>query len=159
MIAGLPHDTLKKTLYSADEAIKLGMDRIFYATATPFTETRLYQWVEKYGKLLGDPLEVNQILTENNDGIVFETEEFPLADRKKANEILNVKTGFINNNGIHHYLFPFYKMGLILKYDMKNIFKRLVKSIRYRWNKKKRIEYFMENAVIYLNQIPDGRWG
>ena len=159
MIMGLPHDSLKKTLHSADEAIKLGVDRIFYATATPFTETRLYGWVKEHGTMLGDPLAVNQIITEENNGIIFETKEFSLSDRKKALRALNVKTGFISSKGMHHCIFPLYKIVLILRYDFKNIFRRFLKSIRYRRNKVSRIETLMENAVLCLNRIPDGSWG
>ncbi|MDD5431441.1 MAG: radical SAM protein [Candidatus Omnitrophica bacterium] len=158
MIMGLPKDTFKKTIKSLNVALSLNLDRLFYASAVPFTGTRLYEWVKNNGTFINDPFATSQILHKSKESVAFETKDFPKEERLKAKKIINIKTGFYENPGFPNWFFFFVKVYLILRHDLNNSIRRLVRSFKYRARKKTAIETIMEKRTIKFKHVPDGTW-
>jgi len=80
MVIGLPHTTYRSTLEGMERLKKLRIHAEWYL-ATPFPGTELYEWVEKHGRFLLDPLSLRALTFRY---AVFETPEFTRAERYRA---------------------------------------------------------------------------
>ena len=81
---GNPGDTLETVKESLQYAVSQKLDQVFVYHALPFPQTRLWEFVEKNGRFLRtDFTNFEKFLEEP----VFETPEFPYADRVKAYEL------------------------------------------------------------------------
>lgn len=80
MVIGLPHTTLASTRVAMENVKKLKIHAEWYL-AIPFPGTELYDWVQKNGRILEDPLTLRALTFRR---VVFDTPEFPKADRYRA---------------------------------------------------------------------------
>jgi radical SAM superfamily enzyme YgiQ (UPF0313 family) len=80
MVIGLPHTTLASTRVAMQNLKKLKIHAEWYL-AIPFPGTELYEWVQKNGRMLEDPLTLRALTFRR---VVFDTPEFPKADRYRA---------------------------------------------------------------------------
>jgi len=157
LVMGLPGDTLKRTLYSYEEAQKLDLNVLAFSSAVPFSGTKLEKWVaDGNARMLADPLTISSIGSKYHD-IAYETDDFPLQERVKARFILNVKAQAYYDPTLPKWLFLIKKIYSVLRYDFKNIFHRIRKSIQYRRNRK-HLDKIAHAQFVYFGRIPDGTW-
>ena len=161
LIMGLPKDNFKKTMRSFEEAEKLNLDALSWASAVPYTGTRLYEWVKNNAKELYDSTEVSLVGTRYED-VAFETKEFSYKERVLARKILRLKSGSYHcglTTGKLQYWCE--KLYLMFRYDWRSIPKRIVRSMKYRAKIKKanNISTILQNESVVLARIPDGTWG
>lgn len=157
-VMGLPGDTLKRTLYSCEEALKLDLDAVSFSSAVPFTGTRLEKWIsDKNARLITNPLTISCVGSKY-ENIAYETGDFTLRERKRARLILNIKAQAYEEHGLPRWLFYLKKIYLIIRYDCKNLIRRLGKSVKYRRNKNSNAR-LTEQQFISFGRIPDGTWG
>jgi len=158
MLMGLPGDTFKKTLRSFENARKLGLDLLAYSSCVPFTGTAIERWARENAAMLADSYNISSIGTQYGS-IAFETKDFTRAERVKARRILNIRSGSYNEPGMDPLLFKMKKWLLILRYDCKNLFKRLKQSISYRRQYRTSVDSINLRRGIYFSRLPDGTWG
>jgi radical SAM superfamily enzyme YgiQ (UPF0313 family) len=158
MLMGLPGDTLKKTLRSFEKAREFNLNFLTCSSCVPFTGTSIEKWARDNAITLADSYSVSSIGIEYND-IAFETEDFTREERIKAWKILSVRNGSYNETDADARLFKFKKWLLILRYDTKNIFKRIMQSIVYRRGYKNSVDRINLKRGIYFSRLPDGTWG
>lgn len=87
-IIGLPHSTLKSVRESVKFARSLRLESCIFNLFVPFPGTEVWDWVEMNGTMLMDWKD--GFAQGKNPRIVFETDEFPRADRLKAYYEANV---------------------------------------------------------------------
>ena len=80
MVIGLPHTTYESTCVAMENLKKLKIHAEWYL-ATPFPGTELYDWVEKHGRWLDDPLSLRALTFRR---VVFDTPEFTRSERYRA---------------------------------------------------------------------------
>lgn len=158
MLMGLPGDTFKKTLRSFENARKLDLDLLAYSSCVPFTGTGIERWAKDNAVMLADSYNISSIGTKYGS-IAFETKDFPLRERIKARRILNIRSGSYNEPGMKALMFKIKKWLLILRYDYRNLLKRLNQSVSYRKNYKTSIDSINLKRGIYFLKLPDGTWG
>ncbi|MCX5677988.1 MAG: radical SAM protein [Candidatus Omnitrophica bacterium] len=158
MLMGLPGDTFKKTLRSFENARKLDLDLLAYASCVPFTGTGIERWAKDNAVMLADAYNISSIGTRYGS-IAYETKDFPLKERIKARRILNIRSGSYNEPDMHPILFKIKKWLLILRYDYRNFFKRLKQSVSYRKNYRTSVDSINLRRGIYFTRLPDGKWG
>jgi anaerobic magnesium-protoporphyrin IX monomethyl ester cyclase len=158
MLMGLPGDTFRKTLRSFENARKLKLDLLAYSSCVPFTGTAVEKWARENAAMLGDSYNISSIGSQYGN-IAFETEDFTLKERVKARRILNIRSGSYDESDTNPILFKFKKWLLILRYDFKNLFKRLGQSINYRVKYKTSVDSINLRRGIIFNRLPDGTWG
>jgi len=161
LIMGLPKDNFERTMRSFREAEKLNLDVLSWASAVPYTGTRLHEWVKNNAREFYDSTEISLVGTKYED-IAFETREFPYKERVLARKILRLKSGSYHRNirvGKLEYWCE--KLYLILKYDWQFIHKRIIRSIKFRSRVKKAdsVDAILQNDCAFLARIPDGTWG
>jgi radical SAM superfamily enzyme YgiQ (UPF0313 family) len=85
-IVGLPGDTLEKSRKTLDDAVEMGFDSLGVNLATPLPGTELWRYAEEHGRFLVDPVKhmYENSFTPEFEEVVFETPEFPRADRVAA---------------------------------------------------------------------------
>jgi anaerobic magnesium-protoporphyrin IX monomethyl ester cyclase len=87
MILGLPGDTYQTTMESFRRANELGLDEYGWNTFLPFPFTPGGDWVRSHGRIFND----DPWAMKHGD-LVFDTPEFPLAEREKAWHTIAMKT-------------------------------------------------------------------
>lgn len=158
MLMGLPGDTLKKTLRSFENARKFNLDLLAYSSCVPFTGTRIEKWIKENARMLADSHNISSIGS-RYDNIAFETKDFTKEERAKARRILNIRSGSYDEPDMNPYIFKIKKWLLILRYDFKNLLKRLKGSITYRVKYKRSVDNINLKRGIYFYKLPDGTWG
>jgi len=158
MLMGLPGDTLKKTLRSFENAQKLDLDLLAYSSCVPFTGTRIERWARDNAVTIANAYDISSIGT-SYGSIAFETSDFTKEERVRARRILNIKSGSYNEPDMHRTLFKIKKWMLILRYDFRNLFKRLGASVAYRKRYKESVDSINLKRGIYFHSLPDGTWG
>lgn len=158
MLMGLPGDTLENTLRSFEKARELDLDLLAYASCVPFTGTSIERWAKDNAAMLADSYNISSIGTRYGN-IAFETKDFTLDDRQKARRILNIRSGSYNEPGLNPVIFKIKKWLLILRYDSKNLLKRLRQSLLYRRRYRYSVDSINLKRGIYFYRLPDGTWG
>lgn len=161
LIMGLPKDDFAKTMRSFKEAEKLNLDVLSWASAVPYTGTRLHEWVKNNAREFYDSTEISLAGTKY-ENIAFETREFPYKERVLARKILRLKSGSYHRNPrVGKLKYWCGKIYLILRYDWQSIHKRISRSIKFRIRIKKAdsIDAILKNDSAFLARIPDGTWG
>ncbi|GEM_PF-1758576 len=158
MLMGLPGDTFQKTLRSFEKAQQLNLDLLAYASCVPFTGTSIEKWAAENAVVLSDAYNISSIGT-RYASIAFETKDFTKDQRAKARKILNIKSGSYNEPEMDPVLFKIKKWALILRYDFKNLFKRMRQSFLYRRNYRESVDSINLKRGIYYSRLPDGTWG
>ncbi|MDA2915385.1 B12-binding domain-containing radical SAM protein [Nitrospinae bacterium AH_259_B05_G02_I21] len=160
MIIGLPGDTLKKTVTSFEKAQKMGFDVLAYSTATHMTGTPLADWVLNNDDVntLSDSYSMSSI-GDKYDEVAYETPEFTAEERKLARKIISIKAGTYNDSSLSPNAHRIMKWLLVLRYDAKNVFRHIRRSIHYRLNYDKNVDKINLNRGLRLARVPDGTWG
>lgn len=91
LIVGLPTSKFETDLQSIDWATR-NLDRSQFWVSIPYFSTPLYQWVEKNGRLLRDPIGDNLVNTLSTMPF-YETAEYPAEAVKRAHAIASLRTG------------------------------------------------------------------
>jgi len=104
-VIGSPGDTLDTIRESIAFAKNSGCDYINFYTVLPFRGTEQWKYIEKHGKfLVNHTHEMHTI----KPRVVFETPEFPYADRVEAIRLVK-KEGFYSNKDKKSWLFDLAK--------------------------------------------------
>ena len=123
-IIGLPGDTYERTMYSYNEAKKIGFDKVLFQLLMPFPMTKVYDWLKENGHILSGIDTTRGRLGE----VTFETPDFTAEERKKAFLTISIKNLIypydLEKSKIKNIL---YLLQLALQYDIKNIHKHLYK--------------------------------
>jgi len=80
MVIGLPHTTYESTSVAMKNVEALGIHAEWYL-GTPFPGTEFHEWVDRHGRWLDNPLSLRALTFRR---VVFDTPEFPRADRYRA---------------------------------------------------------------------------
>ncbi len=86
-IIGLPGDTFEKFKETLKFALSLPLDEVRMYNAIPYPGTELYNWVEKNARWVIRPEIYLNDVTSFDDRPVFETDDFPIAEREKATKM------------------------------------------------------------------------
>lgn len=161
LIIGLPKDNFKKTLKSFEAAERLNLDVLSWTSAVPYIGTRMHEWVKNNAREICDATKVSISGTSYED-IAFETKDFPYKERVLARKIIRVKSGSYHRNP-HVGKLKYWreKLYLMLRYDRQFIYKRIIRSIRFRARIKmvNTLDAILQNESAFLTRIPDGTWG
>lgn len=88
-IIGLPHSNLKSIRESIRFAKRLKLESCIFNVLVPFPGTEVWEWVKSNGRML---MEWKEGFTQGkNPKFVFETDDFPKADRLRAYWEANIK--------------------------------------------------------------------
>ena len=124
-IIGLPGDTYERTMYSYNEAKKMGFDKTLFQILIPFPMTRVYNWVKDNANVFPEYYYSASTWIGN---VTFETTDFLAQERREAYLSLFIKNFRypynIEKSKMNQLL---YLLKLVLKYDFKNIHKHLYK--------------------------------
>ncbi len=88
-IIGLPHSSLRSIRESVRFAQRLKLEACIFNLFVPFPGTEVWDWVRNNGRMLMDWKD--GFTQGRNPKIVFETDEFPKADRLRAYYEANIK--------------------------------------------------------------------
>ena len=161
LIVGLPKDNFEKTMKSFEEAEKLNLDVLSWASAVPYTGTRLYEWVKNNAREFYNSTEISLTGT-GYENIAFETKEFTYQERVLARKILRFKSGSYHRNPrVGKLKYWCEKLYLMIRYDWQFIHKRIIRSIKFKIRVKKvnNLDAILQNDSALLARIPDGTWG
>jgi radical SAM superfamily enzyme YgiQ (UPF0313 family) len=87
-IQGLPGDNLSRSIKSLRYAERLGLDSYTFNALAPYPGTPLWDWVQKNGHILMPPEGVGHFESSGVPDFVFETDDYPLADRRAFFQII-----------------------------------------------------------------------
>ena len=86
-MTGLPGETFKRFEKSLKLAKELNLNEVRFYNTIPYPGTELYDWVLKNGRFLHSPEEYLNSMDRWQREPVFETEEFPAEERRKAYDL------------------------------------------------------------------------
>jgi radical SAM superfamily enzyme YgiQ (UPF0313 family) len=113
-IVGLPGDTYEKTMRSYREGKTLGLERMFFQPLIPYPATEVYEWSLKNGKYY---MHYQDSCLSRLD-VVFDTPEFPRAQRVRAVHKLAMKSRVYPRDPDRSSLWNlFHILGMIVRYD------------------------------------------
>jgi radical SAM superfamily enzyme YgiQ (UPF0313 family) len=104
-VIGSPHETLETIKESVHYAKTSGADYTNFYSVLPYKGTAQWNYVEKYGTFFTKDIHHFHSI---NPRIVFETPEFPYADRLEALRIVK-KNGYYSNQDKKNWMFDFAK--------------------------------------------------
>jgi len=83
-IIGLPGENFEKFKISLEFALSLPLNEVRFYNPIPFPGTELFEWVEKNGRFIIKPDVYLNSIGSLDEEPVFETDDFPLEERRKA---------------------------------------------------------------------------
>lgn len=113
-IVGLPGDTYEKTMRSYREGKTLGLERMFFQPLIPYPATEVYEWSHQHGTYY---MHYQDSCLSRLD-VVFDTPEFPRAQRVRAVHKLAMKSKVYPRDPDRSSLWNlFHILGMIFRYD------------------------------------------